>query len=262
MRPLLLTVLAVAWLLGPLGGQPTGGARLVVVDVESGSFYFEDATPDDGVIEAKVGDQLRIYIADGGSGTRHTVEIPALGISSGGGLAPGSTYVTPALSEAGTFALYCKPHRARGHETTLVVSGGTTTTTTTTTSTTTTTTTTAVSTTTTTVPATASTDAPEATEPPTAGTPPTSSSVTSTSTTAPQVVVTPSTVPQGDHDVTSTTSGPGAASIPDDADLLPVGVVDAPGPPVWLRSVWVGLGAGPVLLLLAVATLRRRGDFT
>lgn len=107
-----------------------------VVNISSGSFYFEDVTVGDGQITANVGDQLRFVTEDAGRGTPHTVEIPGLGISSGP-LATNSTYVTVAIAKPGTYQLFCKPHRNKGHETTLIVTGQAITTTTATTTTTT-----------------------------------------------------------------------------------------------------------------------------
>ncbi|MCH8984406.1 MAG: hypothetical protein IH943_09975 [Acidobacteria bacterium] len=106
-----------------------------VVNISSGSFYYEDATVGDGRITAKVGDQLRFVTEDAGKGTPHTVEIPGLGISSGP-LATNSTYVTVAITKPGEYQVFCKPHRKKGHETTLVVTGQALTTTTTATATT------------------------------------------------------------------------------------------------------------------------------
>lgn len=123
----------------------------VTVEVKTGSFYFEDSSVGDGKITAKVGDQLRFVIEDDGQGTRHTVEVPGLGISSGS-LAVESVYVTDVLSESGEYEVFCRTHRNKGHETTLVVTETPATTTTTTTTTITTTTTTTPATTTTTSP--------------------------------------------------------------------------------------------------------------
>lgn len=94
-------------------------------DVAVGNFYYDDATPGDGTVEATQGDQLRFTVYDGGPGTPHTVEVDELNIHSGS-LAAGETYTTPPLNQPGSFRLYCKPHQNRGHVATLVVRAGTT----------------------------------------------------------------------------------------------------------------------------------------
>jgi plastocyanin len=164
-------------------------AQAAVSDVRVGNFYFEDGSVGDGQIVITAGDQLRFIVEDSGPGTPHTIDIDAFGVHSGN-MAKGETFTTPALTEPGTYALYCSLHRNRGHETTLVIlaAPGTTTTTaspTTTTTTTTTgatttttgqaTTTTALATTTTSEPATTE---PTSTEDPTAGETDTSDSTT------------------------------------------------------------------------------------
>ena len=109
---------AVAIVAGGLAFTQTPAGAATVIDIHVGSFYFEDSTVGDGVINAKVGDQLRFTFDDNGA---HTAEVDELGISSGAQGA-GAVFVTAPLTQAGTFTLYCKPHRNRGHLTTLVVS--------------------------------------------------------------------------------------------------------------------------------------------
>lgn len=92
-------------------------ASAAVTSVYVGSFYFSTSSggPDNTPVTVDNGDQLRFVAQDNG----HTVEIPGLGISQA--LAKGQTFTTGALMKAGTYALYCSPHRNRGHETTLTV---------------------------------------------------------------------------------------------------------------------------------------------
>ena len=68
-------------------------ALAAVIDVHTGSYYYDDSTPGDGQITAKVGDQLRFLIEDSGKGTPHTIEVDELGIHSGP-LATNSVYTT------------------------------------------------------------------------------------------------------------------------------------------------------------------------
>ena len=98
------------------------GVYAAVVGIATGSFYYEDSTVGDGKITAKVGDQLRFVIEDGGKGTPHTVEIPDLGISSGP-LGTNKTFVTSVITAPGEYVVFCKPHRNTGHETILLVTG-------------------------------------------------------------------------------------------------------------------------------------------
>lgn len=92
-------------------------ASAAVTSVYVGSFYFSTSSggPSNTPVTVDNGDQLRFVAQDNG----HTVEIPGLGISQA--LAKGQTFTTGALMKAGTYALYCSPHRNRGHETTLTV---------------------------------------------------------------------------------------------------------------------------------------------
>ena len=95
-------------------------ALAALVNVSVGSYFYEDATVGDGQVVINAGDQLKFTFVDGGKGTPHTVEIDELGIHSGA-VGTGNTFTTGAITQPGTYVLYCKPHRNRGHETTLVV---------------------------------------------------------------------------------------------------------------------------------------------
>lgn len=108
------TVLSAVLLLLALTQLPAVAA---VTSVYVGSFYFSTSSggPSNTPVTVDNGDQLRFVAQDNG----HTVEIPGLGISQA--LSKGQTYTTGALMKAGTYALYCSPHRNRGHETTLTV---------------------------------------------------------------------------------------------------------------------------------------------
>ena len=138
-----LLLLGAAVVLGTTAG-PARAANVVTIRV--GSYYFEDGSVGDGVVTAQVGDQLRFVFDDSG----HSADVDALGISTGT-LGSGAVFVTSPITQAGTFELYCRPHRRLGHRTNLVVTGVAATTTTTTS----TTTTTTVPVTTTTAPTTA-----------------------------------------------------------------------------------------------------------
>ncbi len=214
-------------------------ARAATVDVATGSYYFEDATVGDGTISAEVGDQIRFLIEDGGRGTAHTIEIPALGVSSGP-LATNSTYVTVVITQPGTFQVFCKPHRRRGHETTLVVTGqpaATTTTVATTTSTSGTATTTSVATTT----------APT--------TPVVQSSSTTTTlgystTTQPQ---SPPTIPSSDTGAKTNAVGPEQTS-----ETLPAGITK-PETQQWTTALPAAIfGLVPLAVIAALAGTRNR----
>jgi plastocyanin len=102
--------------MGSTGSSVTAAG---VVDIHVGSFYFEDSTVGDGVITARVGDQLRITFDDSGG---HNAQVDALGIDTGVQGA-GAVYISQVLTQPGTYELYCKPHRKRGHFTTLIVTG-------------------------------------------------------------------------------------------------------------------------------------------
>ena len=212
-----------------------------VVNISSGSFYYEDATVGDGRITAKVGDQLRFVTEDAGKGTPHTVEIPGLGISSGP-LATNSTYVTVAITKPGEYQVFCKPHRKKGHETTLVVTGQaltTTTTATTTTQTEQTTTTQAEQTTTTQAEQTTTTQAEQTTT--TDSTTTTLGSTTSTGATG---------AGSGSGDSTDAPVASGATD-----DTIPVGV-SKPETPEWTRIL--PAAALALIPLTAIAVLAGR----
>lgn len=196
-----------------------------VIEVKTGSFYYEDSTVGDDRIVAEVGDQLRFVIEDGGKGTPHTVEIPGLGISSGP-LATKSVYVTAVLAKPGEYQLFCKPHRKKGHETTLIVTGEPLTTTT------------APTTTTTT---------PPATEPTTTTTGPADEATTTTGSTTTTLGTTTTTVDPsaGDEGGTGSAGEVGAEAT---GETIPVGVSE-PDTPVWTRVFPL---AGVALLLVTV----------
>jgi len=122
------SVATVALLVAAATGTAAFPAAAALREVAVGNFYYDDATPGDGMVEADQGDQLRFTVYDGGPGTPHTVEVDELGIHSGS-LAAGETFTTPALDTPGTYTLYCQPHQNRGHRATLVVRAGSTATT-------------------------------------------------------------------------------------------------------------------------------------
>ena len=113
-----------AVLLAVASWAATGVVLAATVGVTVGNYYFEDATVGDGVVTARVGDQLRFTVVDTGTdGRAHTADVDELGIHSGG-LPPGSTWTSPVITQPGTFLLYCKVHlNSKNHKTTLVVSG-------------------------------------------------------------------------------------------------------------------------------------------
>lgn len=211
-----------------VGGAAVAGLLLAAVavpvaaavrDVAVGNFYFDDATPGDGVVTARVGDQLRFTVV-GGSG--HTVTVEALGIDSGT-LSPGATFVTPVLGVPGRYTLICRTHVQRGHTATLTVLA-------------------AGAATTTTAPVPPTTTAAGPSTVPDAGP---STSVTST--------VDAETDSTATTDATETTVDGGA----DDAGgVPPVGVVGGDDG-AWLRAVWLGLLALPVVALAALVAERR-----
>ena len=165
-----LILLASLGVLGALALIGTASAASVV-NVTSGNFFFEDGSVGDGQIVINAGDQLRVEVVEG---TRHTVDIEAFGESSAT-MDTGDVYVTNPLNTPGTYELFCRTHRNRGHTTTLVVVGQATTTTAAPT------TTTTVATTTTTAAATTTTDAASTT---TAGATTTSADTATTTTAA------------------------------------------------------------------------------
>lgn len=228
------------WMLGAgaivAGAVVLGGsAAAATVGVSVGNYYFEDSSVGDGQVTARVGDQLRFTVVEGAG---HTVTVDALGIDSGQ-LPIGATFVTPALSTPGNYALYCRSHVNRNHVATLVVVGSTATTT-------------VPPTTvpTTTVPG-ATTTLPGTTTVPGAVPP----GVTTTAVAGDGVVVT---TPDGGT-VAPTGSVADGGSVPGttgaDGELLPTGVSGPDGTP-WLRSVWVALGALMVMVGVVTAAIR------
>lgn len=231
--------------------QAFAAARSVESGDIGGNLRFRDTTTGSTTqIVIQAGDQISVRVLDnGGSGQRHTVEIS--GITSSGPLAAGAVYNTPALS-AGTYTMFCKPHRNLGHTITVIVEADATTTTTTTTTapTTTTTTTTPDESTTTTIAETTTTTVAGA-----------------ATTTTPDPISTTSTTPEasattqdGTAGTPTTDSSSGeatnqtataelevtqAAATGDNASdgLLPVGTTSEGDKTGWLRSVWVGFFA-------------------
>lgn len=222
-----------------------------VVDVSAGNFWFEDATVGDGQITVNAGDQLRVRIVEG---TQHTVDIAEFGISSSK-LATGDVFVTPPLTTPGTYTLFCRTHLNRGHRTTLVVRGDTPTTTVTTT---------------TTLPATTTTVTTTTVGP--ASTTTTSAATTTTdrspSSSAPSEQVDPIDQTGAPSDVADE-DGRGKSEPDETADsttttlqrspdtTLAAGVVERDGPPLWTRSLWVGMFALIPIGLVTWAAARR-----
>ncbi len=289
-RHLALPVLAIA-AAGTIFSVP---AEAALQEIAVGNFCFEDATVGDGKVEARVGDQLRFSVLDGGPGTPHTVDVDGLGIHSGS-LGAGKTFTTPPIDKAGTFILYCKPHDQRGHKTTLIVSPASTSTTPVPT------TPTTAPTTTTTTKATATTKPPTTTTTanPSAGSSPTTTArPTTTATGAPGTATTgQSTTSSSSATGTSAATGAGAdatstsgsaPATPANADpvdgagaveeaLAPIGVGDVGDLPAtragslddlldrlrrgnngpWTRSIRLALAAlVPMALAAGVALLR------
>jgi plastocyanin len=276
--------LVIAWSFASASPSATAAG---VVDIHVGSFYFEDSSVGDGVITANVGDQIRFTFDDSGG---HNAQVDELGINTGVQGA-GTVVVTGALTTPGTFTLYCKPHRRRGHLTTLIVSGDappttaapTTAAPTTSPPTTLAPTTTAATTTAPTTAAPTTTDIADGTAPTTvdgANDPATTISsgtsvtaVSSTTSVTPTDGATTDDAPppnEGDHldavaaPLGSQTGEEAPAQAPDggatasspENSLLPVGVVA--GEKTWLRSVWVGLFAAvPIAVLMTIAARRR-----
>jgi plastocyanin len=95
-------------------------AAAAVHDVSVGNYWFEDdATGSRDNIVVNEGDQVRFTIRQAAY-PPHDIVIPAYGIDSPQ-LQLFQTYTTPPLTKPGTFLVYCRAHKARGHETTLVV---------------------------------------------------------------------------------------------------------------------------------------------
>ena len=91
-------------------------------DVDIGNYYFEDvATGERKVITVNEGDQIRFTVRQE-TYPPHDVVIDGYGPDyQSGQLLLLETFTTPPLNKPGTFALYCRAHRRRGHEAKLVV---------------------------------------------------------------------------------------------------------------------------------------------
>jgi plastocyanin len=180
-RSLVATLWIAAAAFTPLtmAGPPVDAAG--VVNVHVGSFYFEDASVGDDVVRAGVGDQIRFIFDDSGG---HNAQVDELGIDTGVQLG-GTEFVAGVLTQPGTYELYCKPHRRRGHVTTLVVAGDSP------------------------PPTTAAPTTPPTTAPPSSAAPTTASPTTTPPTTSPSPTTTPpTTVAPGARPATSTTTSP------------------------------------------------------
>ena len=107
--------------LGALVSAPT--ARAATHQATVGNFYFEDDQQRDRMkLVVDVGDQITFTVRQA-SYPPHTIDIDELDIHSSD-LFVGQTYTTPALTRAGNFYLYCRPHEARGHHPRLIVRAG------------------------------------------------------------------------------------------------------------------------------------------
>ena len=217
-----------------------------VVTVNVGSFYFEDgSTGSRTEVRVNVGDQLRFVFESSG----HSAEVDELGISTGT-QGSGAEWVTAPISQAGTFELYCRPHRNLGHRTTLVVLDPQATTTTT-----------QAPTTTTQAPTT--TVEPDA---PTTTSPGESDEQTSTTTTVEPSGPSDDTTPQDEGDAATdaaeTAAAPSetdvqeAATQSDVSETVPFGLVVPPSNR-WLWALWTGLLAGIPIWATAFIALRR-----
>ena len=99
---------------------PSVVARAETRPVSAGNYYYEDdKTHDRAKIVVQQGDQLAVTVREG-IYPPHTVEVDELNIHSGDILL-GETYTTPPLNRPGNFLMYCRPHRERGHTTTLII---------------------------------------------------------------------------------------------------------------------------------------------
>jgi plastocyanin len=97
---------------------PPAAASLHEVTVAN--YYFQDDTTGARkTITVDQGDQIRFTVRQAAY-PPHSVVIDEYGIDSGY-LLLFDTYTTPPLNKPGTFLLYCRAHRARGHYATLVV---------------------------------------------------------------------------------------------------------------------------------------------
>jgi plastocyanin len=85
-------------------------------NVDVGSYYYRDPSPSDGRVVVNKGDHITFRFE---GDTQHTATVD--GQFSSGVRSPGDTYVTSALTRAGTFTLYCEVHGASRHSTVLVV---------------------------------------------------------------------------------------------------------------------------------------------
>ncbi len=249
MRTKLLAV--PAFVIGALlvQGSQADPVAAEVVTVNIGSFYFEDASTGSRTeVRVNIGDQLRFVFESSG----HSAEVDELGISTGDqALGSGAVWVTAPVAQAGTFELYCRPHRNLGHRTTLVVLDPQAPTTTTT----------QAPTTTTQAPTT--TVEPEA--PPTTG-PDDSDEQTSTTTTTEPSGPSDDTTPQDEGDAATdaaeTAAAPSetdvqeAATEADVSETVPVGLVVPPSNR-WLWALWTGLLAGIPIWGTAFIALRR-----
>ncbi|MGB1681483.1 MAG: hypothetical protein ACPHFO_04015, partial [Acidimicrobiales bacterium] len=272
MRTKLLAV--PAFVIGALlfQGSQADPVAAEVVTVNIGSFYFEDASTGSRTeVRVNIGDQLRFVFESSG----HSAEVDELGISTGDqALGSGAVWVTAPVAQAGTFELYCRPHRNLGHRTTLVVLDPQAPTTTTTQAPTTTTqaptTTVEPDAPTTTGPddsqeQTSTTTTVEPDAPPTTG-PDDSDEQTSTTTTTEPSGPSDDAAPQGDGDsaldATETAAAPSetdvqeAATEADVSETVPVGLVVPPSNR-WLWALWTGLLAGIPIWGTAFIALRR-----
>ncbi len=110
--------IAIAGALIALAVPFTASAALHEVSV--GNYYYEhDETGARDPLVAKQGDQIRFTIREADV-PPHSVNIDEYGIRSGD-LLLFETYTTPPLDQPGTFTLYCRAHRDKGHITTLIV---------------------------------------------------------------------------------------------------------------------------------------------
>ena len=239
MRTKLLAVPAVV--IGALffQGSQADPVAAEVVTVNVGSFYFEDgSTGSRTEVRVNVGDQLRFVFESSG----HSAEVDELGISTGT-QGSGAEWVTAPISQAGTFELYCRPHRNLGHRTTLVVLDPQATTTTT--------------------QAPTTTVEPDA---PTTTSPGDSEEQTSTTTAAEPSGPSDDTTPQDEGDAATdaaeTAAAPSetdvqeAATQSDVSETVPFGLVVPPSNR-WLWALWTGLLAGVPIWATAFIALRR-----
>ena len=97
-------------------------AHAILRDIDVGNFYFEEvATGARDPIRVDQGDQLRFTVREG-TYPPHDVVIEGYGPEfQSGQLLLFDRFTTPPLDKPGTFDLFCRAHRQRGHETTLIV---------------------------------------------------------------------------------------------------------------------------------------------